>query len=63
MLLIIKGVAFAGRTLGYAEIKEHLLNGVDRLTALKGKVVSGGRLNVQRALLSAQGRWVAGRVC
>jgi len=33
-----------------AELKNALLNGVDRLSALNGKVATGGRLNVARTL-------------
>jgi subtilisin family serine protease len=35
---------------GYAEIKAHLLSTVDPLASLAGKTVTGGRLNLQKAL-------------
>ena len=37
-------------TLSYAQLKEAILNNVDLVPSLAGKVVSGGRLNVYKAL-------------
>jgi subtilisin family serine protease len=34
----------------YADVKKHLVESVDKLSTLEGKVSSGGRLNVRKAL-------------
>jgi hypothetical protein len=44
----------AGTPLTGAQIKNTLLATVDKLPALAGKCVSGGRVNVTRALLTLQ---------
>ncbi|MFH0907315.1 MAG: S8 family serine peptidase [bacterium] len=42
--------AVAGATAGHHDIREGILNTVDKLPALSGKCASGGRLNVLKAL-------------
>jgi len=40
--------------LSVKELRERLINTVDKLDSLKGKVVSGGRINAARAVGAMQ---------
>ena len=51
-------VKAAHPTLGWSDIKSAILNGVDPVPALKGKVKTGGRLNVARAVKIGAQPWI-----
>lgn len=51
-------VKAAHPTLGWSDIKSAILNGVDPAPALQGKVKTGGRLNVARAVKIGAQPWI-----
>ena len=55
-VIVQPGELPAGKTFTPAELKQHLMNGLDKVPQLAGLSESGGRLNVKNALLAAMDR-------